>query len=1457
MSERDQFNGKNWKLWWGMTEMILKGRGQYDIVMGRETCPDNLLDLDGYMRWQRLDNDARLQIIGTLDPQRREIALNAEPPTAQGVVDALRSHYRQNTTAAHHRLEMEFSNLKMKQHEDVGTFLERIVSLAHSMREFEMSVTNEQICTKMLVTLPPQWFHIVESLEDANITNPIELREKILARVARRKATESLYGVKERRGEVALMASNSNGKGKEKGRGKKDNRNTKCTACERMGHTSEVCYAEGGGWAHRKKPSWWTPPEKRPAEATQDTKRPDGQHTANAATTINPPKNPRRIQGALMAMIEDEGSDLWYIDSGASLHMTAQREMIANYHEIKPLKIQVANGSIIEAVGVGNVTITFDHDNQIYESVIREVHYVPEVTKNLLSLGALKLKGCRIEDSKEITLIRRPDNEIFLIGTMQGACTFVNGTIEIPPATANVAAEIDWDTVMAARVTEGDEALWHARLGHVNVKALRATEKCVEGLPKIQTRDEEREDHDCPSCEHAKSKRAPMPKKSHYKTDRKLQLVNSDLVGPFAIRSLGGGKYFMTFVDSHTSYGRVSVIRKKSEQPATLKVLRRRAETESGAKMDTLETDGGSEYVNGLVKRDLERHGIRHVATPPYTKEWNGTSERYGQTVMMTTRAIMWGTKLPKSLWGEAVATAAYLINRRPSAKQSGMTPYEAWFGRKPNISHLRIWGSKAYVHVPKERRPDIKLSDRATEALFVGYAEQEGNYRFYIPSQHRIVTSRDAVFHETVVGEKRDSAIDDDQGQAELSTNGLTEIAASSSSSDETIPSDNSDQESESETVATSTRAFENLPGHNNPPEYPPDLPELVSLEEEDFDDDDDDEIAPEPPIAPAPEPQPLRRSARTTQPRVRDDDPRFRIESRNPKGLMREERQAAQPAMSATAFSIPPELREPPQSYKEAMRRPDVEEWIRAMNDEIASLEGMDTWEVLPRPPHTRVLGGRWHFAYKYDEYGAIIRYKARYVAQGYKQIYNVDYTDTYSPVTVSTSIRAVLALAAHFDWPIQQFDVRTAFLNGKLEETIYIELPEGYKTPSSGNTVAHLKKGLYGLKQAGRAWNRTLDEELRKIGFVRCDSDPCVYVKNVDAKSTVILAIHVDDGLGIGSDNKTLDMELNNIARIFEITRSPAKFFLGMGIERDWDRRTISLTQTAYNQLIYAKFCPSKGKPVKTPLETGLHLQKLPEKSAEVQHTRDGIAYQSVTGSLNYAAISTRPDISYAVGVLSRFNAHPGPEHWRALDRVVRYVGATAEKGIVFNGKKPWEPVAFSDADWADDRDERKSTTGLTVTMCGGAVSWSSKRQQTPASSTQDAEYQSLNAASAEVAWLRSLLREIGISQTNSTRLMVNQENSAIANILHGLSIPTTIHCDNQAAISLTDGETHHRRAKHIDLHHHVVRHRVSAGIVRPEYIRTDDQHADILTKPLSYEKHEKHARALGIPIGVRTP
>ncbi|KAG6578252.1 Integrase catalytic core protein [Phytophthora cinnamomi] len=471
-------------------------------------------------------------------------------------------------------------------------------------------------------------------------------------------------------------------------------------------------------------------------------------------------------------------------------------------------------------------------------------------------------------------------------------------------------------------------------------------------------------------------------------------------------------------------------------------------------------------------------------------------------------------------------------------------------------------------------------------------------------------------------------------------------------------------------------------------------------------------------------------------------------------------------------------------PKTFQEAVNGPDQVQWRKAIRAELKSMRLRGVFRAAKLPNNQRAVGTKWVFKIKRNADGSIEKFKARLVAKGFVQKYGIDYTETFSPV---------------------------------------VNVPEGVEL-DDGFDCVELLKAIYGLKQASRVWNETFDEYVRSIGFRVSSYDPCLYIKVVDGEC-VLLLVYVDDVLVTGSSAEMIAEVKRQLKSRFEMTDSgKCSFILGIEVVDNADG-SVTLSQARYINDILERFGMQDCKPAASPVDISMKLV-----SSDAMTKLDA-PFREAVGALMHLMTSTRPDIAFAVGYVSRFMENPQVEHWIAVKRIFRYLQGTKSHGIRFSPGKDIDFQGYSDADWAGDLSDRKSTSGYLFQVAGGPISWGSKKQSSVSLSTSEAEYIALSLAIQEGKWVHKLLCEILVAAG-------------------GVTPELKIFEDNQSCIKMTKNPVNHGRAKHIDIKYHHIRDEVKRGEVIVEYCETATMLADIMTKGLAGPRHKDLTAALGV-------
>ncbi|WVZ75490.1 LOW QUALITY PROTEIN: hypothetical protein U9M48_023536 [Paspalum notatum var. saurae] len=480
-------------------------------------------------------------------------------------------------------------------------------------------------------------------------------------------------------------------------------------------------------------------------------------------------------------------------------------------------------------------------------------------------------------------------------------------------------------------------------------------------------------------------------------------------------------------------------------------------------------------------------------------------------------------------------------------------------------------------------------------------------------------------------------------------------------------------------------------------------------------------------------------------------------------------------------------------PQDVSHALSDPN---WVNAMHEELENFERNHVWDLVEPPPNCRPIGTKWVFKNKQGEDGMVVRNKVRLVAHGFCQKEGIDYEETFAPVARLEAIRILLAFAASKGFKLQQMDVKSAFLNGFIEEEVYVRQPPGFESAKFPDQVYKLRKALYGLKQAPRAWYAMLKSFLLKYGFVMGSVDKTLFLLSRGGDT---LIIYVDDIIFGGSSHALVSSFAEQMSREFEMSlMGELQFFLGLQIKQGPEGTFVH--QAKYTRDILKKFEMGDSKPMTTPMSINTALDA--DEDGEAVDQKE---FRGMIGSLLYLT-ATRPDIQFAVCLCARYQASPRTSHRQAVKRIFR---------------------GFSDADHAGCRIDSKSTSGTCQLLGTSLVSWSSRKQASVSLSTTEAEYIAAASCCSQLLWMKATLSDFG---------------------LRFGKIPLLV--DSTSAISVAKNPILHSRTKHIDVRFHFLRDHYEKGDIDLVHVASENQLADIFTKPLEFGAFVRLRGELGV-------
>lgn len=919
------------------------------------------------------------------------------------------------------------------------------------------------------------------------------------------------------------------------------------------------------------------------------------------------------------------------------------------------------------------------------------------------------------------------------------------------------------ETSFAARTTDYCVHEWHLVLAHKNLADIRRMKS--KGL---RIRDCECSDV-CESCIKGKMSIKPFPKKSSPITEL-LECVTTDVCGPLSKASLGGSRYFITFTDVFSKYTEVYFMKTKDEAFSLIKHYVEKVKNQLGKKPKVMRSDRGKEYFNKDVLNYLSSEGISFQCTVGYAPQQNGVSERKNRTLMEGARTLLVDAKLGRHFWAEAVRHLNYVFNRL-LPQGSEKTPFEMFYGKVPTYDDFHRFGCDIYTMIPYEKRR--KIDDKAKKMIYLGNDEVSKGYRVADSRTQVISVSRNVKF----LDERKI------EGRPETSADDL--VMEFDDEVDDEVNDPGNDVEMEDQ----------GSPGVDSFGEgYSPGN-EATGEEEMDLDFNNEEQHESETVQNATNEP---RRSNRANA-------------GRNPKHL------SDYYVFNATQGD---DLFEP-RTFNEAISCKDSEKWMGAMQEELRSIEDNCTWELTELPYGRKAIGSKWVYKVKRGEEDETPRYKARLVAQGFSQKFGIDFDEVFAPVAKSSTFRLLLSVSGAKGYIVQHFDVKTAFLNGVLDEDIYLKQPPGFQ---KGNGVYKLRKSLYGLRQAARNWNQTLNKMLIKSGFRQSNEDKCLYTLTQEKEVCYVL-IHVDDMLVASSSERLIQEVYDKVSNCCQLKNlGNVKQYLGIEVRRDTQGHFL-ISQKSYIDKIISEAGQEDAKISPMPLDVGYF------KNLGNNLLNSNEFYRKMIGMLLYLCTNTRPDISSSIAILSQKVSKPTKYDLNELLRVIRYLKGTRNMELRLSTVGTvGDLFAYSDANWAEDRSDRKSSSGFFVSVNGGALSWCCRKQQLVSLSTTEAEFVALSETTKELIWLKRLCKEFDIDIDETTNIFT----------------------DSQSCMKIITNDGFSDRSKHIDTKYHYTRDMVERSEVELVYCPTDENIADMLTKPLGSVKLAKLRRKANLEV-----
>ena len=1414
------FNGQNFLAWSQSVTLFLKGRGKMGYINGRIKTPK--IEDAAYDKWEMENSVVMTWLIHSMIPDIGEGFLDMA--TAQDIWETMAKTYSRKGNSAQI---FELRRVIGRSEQGEMGVLQYFTSLSTSWKRLDHLLDYKPVCPTdstayNKLVAEERIFKFLEGLNSEY--DPV--RSRVLGMdplPSLQEAFAYVQNEESRRSTMLSLASTERSalvsvpqKDKFTGKsGSSDKSKQFCDYCNTKYHTRETCYKIhgyppgsrggrfgqsrgcGGNFGGRRGNSGGRGGNHANHTEVVDLPVDDPPPSSSNALSSSELETLRRLMTRLdtstasssfasgnlatsVSAFNSHTSLPWIIDSGASDHMTGSSPVFCAYTPCSGRdKVRIADGTVSSVSGKGLVRVT-------PLLSLSSVLHVPNFTTNLLSIG-------RITRDKNCSVTFFPSHCVFqdlITGRMIGSGREENGLYLLESQDQQQVAHHTTQT----RSTTGDIMLWHRRLGHPSFNLLKHLFPTLSSNQNVSI-------FRCEDCELGKHHRASFYP-SNNKSTVPFCLIHSDVWGASRIVALKGHRWFVTFIDDFSRTTWVYMMKEKSEVHSIFKNFHKMIRTQFGAVVKIVRSDNGGEYFKSGLEQYFLENGMVHQSSCSNTPQQNGVAERKNRHLLDTARSMLFSAQAPKPFWGEAILTAAYLINRLPTQVLNKQSPVEVLSSPSDLFAiPPKVFGCVCFVHNHSPTRG--KLDPRAIKCVFLGYSPTQKGYKCYHPPTRKWYVSMDVTFFEEQSYFTPQASLQGENASTEelpefhvpnLPVSNPFEILGTLGK-EELVTQIGEEQKNERETFGEPEKknqeegiVYQRKNWRMKDKTIPTDLPlPSPSL--------DDEQGNPSPPTIINDNldiPIATRKGVRSCT-----QHPISKFVSY---GRLSPSYQAFVSNLASVSI---------PNHVEDALTNP---KWKHAMIEEMKALHKNSTWELVELPRGHKTVGCKWVFTIKHKADGSIERYKARLVAKGYTQTYGVDYEETFAPVAKMNTVRILLSLAANLNWPLHQFDVKNAFLHGDLAEEVYMNIPPRFEDIKTKGKVCRLKKSLYGLKQSPRAWFERFTQAMLKYGFKQSQGDHTLFIKHSTQGKVTALVVYVDDIVLTGDDMGDIHELKTYMAKEFEIKDlGNLKFFLGIEVARS--NQGIFISQRKYVLDLLQETGMLGSKACDTPIEANQKLGDDPD-GAVVDKGR----YQRLVGKLIYLS-HTRPDIAFAVSVVSQFMHAPRQSHYDAVLRILRYLKSAPGKGLFFGIHNHIQVEGYTDADWAGSATDRRSTSGYCTFVGGNLVTWRSKKQSVVSRSSAEAEFRAMSQGICELLWIKILLRDLNIMSLDSMRL----------------------YCDNKAAISIAHNPVQHDRTKHVEIDRHFIKEKLSSGVICTPFVKSSEQLADVFTKGLGSRPH----------------
>lgn len=1149
----------------------------------------------------------------------------------------------------------------------------------------------------------------------------------------------------------------------------------------------------------------------------------------------------------------------WILDSGSDIHVCNQ-SMAHRFQETSkalPQETLKSGDQILSIQAWGTLDITVQTRTGPETLTLTRVAFVPSFMANLVSLDIAISKHFEW-DTKNMQLLFYEEHFCF-VERNNGHFLLennINSNHQVFPA-------------VSASTRKVSAEKWHQTLAHANPEVIQHLQANSEGV--IVTQDSPAPSTtQCQACALAKA----------HKIISRSSSKEEDSTEPFFRLSYdllqlqpayNQDKWVSHFACLKTGFTFIFTHQDKSEAQEIVQFVIKLIKTRYKRTVTFFRTDG-ERTLGNETKSFLVDQGITLETSAPGTSEQNGHAERLGGVILNKARAMRIAANLPESLWPEVIKSAGYLYNRTPQPRLNWMTPFQAITGNKPDLSHLRVFGCRAYAlkrGIPRTQ----KLAERAHLGHLIGY-DSTNIFRIWLPSQGKIIRTRDVKFNEDQSYNPRDPDL------TQLLQEEATELIQTLNIPERIdLPQLEEDSDEDTIVIRIPTQPTNHASEHqseqsNENHQYLPTPEPSVDTDDlhgqpheiQESESQTEEHLSSLPPLLPAQYDTPVQAGAEqgNRAPQATRISGRISQDNILPKGVnnQRSTRSTRKQAYSAalaetnqgsnssyfSAFAaalnitkdpstkpstphrdqLPPE----PTTFKQMLKHPHAPGFIQALKFELRTLIKVGTWITVQRSKATqankKVIPLTWVFKYKFDTEGYLIKYKARLCVRGDLQVTE---QDTYAATLAAKTFRALSALMAAFDLESRQYDAVNAFVNSPIDEDTFCELPEGFylleelQDLQSG-LILQLLRALYGLKQSPALWHNHLSSTLHDLGLTQVPGVNCLFIN-----AHMILFFFVDDIAVIFTKENTRQVEefQQHLLDTYELrVIGELEWFLAIRIIRDRLQRKLWLCQDSYIDKLANKFNIKDEKYPQSP------LPQEEIQPSDTQATDQEIhAYQQRIGSINFAASFTRPDVAQAASKLAEYLQNPSSRHLQLATRVIHYLVGTKHLAIEYNGFCTNQQSIFlacSDASFANDQQTRKSSQGYVFQLFNGPVDWKATKQKTVTTSSTEAEFLSLSDTARELLYWERLFQQIRFNPD------------------HHLFIQ----CDNTQTIRLLDESSPKlaTRLRHVDIHQHWLRQEIQNQRIRLQWTPSAEMVADGLTKPLPPQRFKLFVQQLNL-------